>query len=172
MHDALREELPRFFVSSHNFSIYSENLVFINNILHLTIRGLLAYRLCVQAARLVCSLYFITAEVEVLSLDVSQHDSTVHARWRLRALPFHVIPLCFFKGGKASSYRTYDAYSTFYVGHDGLVHCHKLDKLMPVPPMPERRRGSLLALFGLLQVKESQPALSCLDALVMNAMMS
>uniref|UniRef100_UPI00358E370B uncharacterized protein C6orf136 homolog isoform X2 n=1 Tax=Myxine glutinosa TaxID=7769 RepID=UPI00358E370B len=171
MHNALREELPRFFVSSHNFSIYSENLVFINNILHLTIRGLLPYRICVKAARLVCSLYFIHAKVEVLSLDVSQHDSTVQARWRLRALPFHVLPLYLFQQGKASSYRTYDAYSTFYVGHDGLVHCHKLDKLMPVPPMPEKRRGPLLALFGLLQVKESQPALSCLDALVMNLMM-
>ncbi|MGH0155048.1 UNVERIFIED_CONTAM: hypothetical protein FKN15_028841 [Acipenser sinensis] len=101
-------------------------------------------------------------EMEVLKLTQHPESWSVQARWRVRGLPLHVLLLRFYRRDKSDLYRTYDAFSTFYLGSDGLIHCHKVDKMMPAQPPAQKIKGLLVRALVALGMQEHQPALNLL----------
>lgn len=167
MYERLRIELPGFFVKTHDFSMYSRDLEFINSILKTKTRGLVAYQLTLVLWRFLFLCYYANARLEVLKLTKHPEDGTIRARWRIRGLPFHSVLLRFYRKDKSHLYRSFDAFSTFYVRQDGLIHCHKLEKMMPAQPPLLPRVGSLLAgALVALGIQEHRPALNLLPPLL------
>ncbi|XP_076013260.1 uncharacterized protein C6orf136 homolog isoform X2 [Genypterus blacodes] len=100
MYERLRIELPSFFWKNHDYSMYSNDVEFINGLLN-------------------------------------------------------------------TKTRSYDVFSTFYIGHDGLIHCHKVEKVMPAqPPVVPRVRSLLTGILVALGVQEHRPALNLLPLLL------
>ncbi|TSK28222.1 hypothetical protein Baya_2409 [Bagarius yarrelli] len=145
MYEKLRIELPRFFLKNHDYSLYTNNMEFINNLLNMKTRGRVAYQLTLTMWRLVCLCYYADAHLEVLKLTKHLEDGSIKARWRVKGLPFHSLLLRFYKKDKSQFYRTFDAFSTFYLGSDGLIHCHKVEKVMQAQPPVLPKVTSLVA---------------------------
>lgn len=167
MYERLRAELPAFFVSTHDYSMYCSEVEFINGIINVRTRGRVVYQLSVSMWRLLCLCYYAEARLDVLKLTKHPEDGTVRARWRIKGLPFHSLLLRFYRKDKTHLYRSYDAFSTFYIGDDGLIHCHKVEKVMPAQPPVLPRVTSLLAgALVALGVQEHRPALNLLPLLL------
>ncbi|XP_067111356.1 uncharacterized protein C6orf136 homolog [Osmerus mordax] len=167
MYEKLRIELPSFFIKSHDYSMYSIDVEFINGLLNARTRGRMVYQLSLSLWRLLCLCYYAEARLEVLKLTKHAEDRTIRARWRVRGLPFYSLLLRFYRKDKSHLYRSYDAFSTFYVGHDGLIRCHKVEKVMQAQPPILPRVGSLLAgALVALGVEEHRPALNLLPLLL------
>ncbi|XP_077405546.1 uncharacterized protein C6orf136 homolog isoform X2 [Vanacampus margaritifer] len=168
-YERLRSELPNFFHKNHDYSMYSNDVEFINGLLNTKTRGRLIYQVSVLLWRLCCHLYFCDTRLEVLKLTKHMEDGTIKARWRLRGLPYHTLMLRFYRKDKSQLYRSYDVFSTFYIGHDGLIHCHKVEKVMPAQPPTLPRVTSLLAsaLVALgMEETVNRPALNLLPLLL------
>ncbi|XP_058260794.1 uncharacterized protein C6orf136 homolog [Hemibagrus wyckioides] len=163
MYEKLRIELPRFFLKNHDYSMYSNNMEFINDLLNMKTRGRVAYQLTLALWRLMCLCYYADARLEVLKLTKHPEDGSIKARWRVKGLPFHTLLLRFYKKDKSQFYRTFDAFSTFYLGSDGLIHCHKVEKVMQAQPPVLPKVTSLLAgALVALGLQEDRPALNLL----------
>uniref|UniRef100_UPI0037E983C0 uncharacterized protein C6orf136 homolog n=1 Tax=Semicossyphus pulcher TaxID=241346 RepID=UPI0037E983C0 len=167
MYERLRIELPSFFMKTHDYSMYCRDLEFINDLLHTRTRGRAVYQLTVSMWRFLCMCYYADAQLEVLKLTKHLEDGTIKARWRIRGLPLYSLLLRFYRKDKSQLYRSYDAFSTFYIGQDGLIHCHKVEKMMPAQPPVLPRVTSLLAgALVALGVQEHRPALNLLPLLL------
>ncbi|XP_042362549.1 uncharacterized protein C6orf136 homolog [Plectropomus leopardus] len=167
MYERLRIELPNFFLKNHDYSMYSNDMEFINGLINTKTRGRKVYQLTLTLWRILCLCYYAKAQLEVLKLTKHMEDGTIKARWRIRGLPFHTLMLRFYRKDKSRLYRSYDAFSTFYIGQDGLIHCHKVEKVMPVQPPVLPRVTSLLAgALVALGVQEHRPALNLLPLLL------
>ncbi|XP_029441463.1 uncharacterized protein C6orf136 homolog [Rhinatrema bivittatum] len=154
--------LPNFFLKTHDYGIYTQDVEFHNEILYLRTRGRAMYQVALTLCRFLAWNYFADLHMEVLKLTQHPENWTIQARWRVTGLPLHVLMFRFYKRDKAELYRTYDAYSTFYVGPDGLIYRHKVDKLMPAQPPVIRVKSLLAGLLVALGVAENRPALNFL----------
>lgn len=167
MHEKLRVELPRFFRKNHDYSIYSEDVEFINGLLNTKTRGRVVYQLTLTLWKLMCLFYYADAQLEVLKLTKHPEDGSIKARWRVKGLPFHSILVFFYKKDKNHLYRTYDAFSTFYIGADGRIHCHKVEKVMEArPPLLPKVASMLGGALVALGIQEHRPALNLLPLLL------
>nr|XP_020030478.1 uncharacterized protein C6orf136 homolog isoform X1 [Castor canadensis] len=150
MYERLRQELPSLFLHSHDYTLYSSDVEFINGILNIRTKGRTWYILSLTLCRFLAWNYFAQLQLEVLQLTRHPQNWTLQARWRLTGLPIHMLFLRFYKRDKEELYRTYDAYSTFYLNSSGLICRHHLDKLMPShsPPTPVKKLlvGALVTL--------------------------
>ncbi|XP_012508411.1 PREDICTED: uncharacterized protein C6orf136 homolog isoform X1 [Propithecus coquereli] len=150
MYERLRQELPNLFLHSHDYTLYSLDVEFINEILNMRTKGRTWYILSLTLCRFLAWNYFAQLRLEVLQLTRHPENWTLQARWRLVGLPIHMLFLRFYRRDKDEFYRTYDAYSTFYLNSSGLICRHRLDKLMPShsPPTPVKKLlvGALVAL--------------------------
>ncbi|KAG7499888.1 hypothetical protein JOB18_002095 [Solea senegalensis] len=167
MYERLRIELPKLFMKNHDYTMYSYDVEFINSILNFKTRGLVQYKVAVSLWSLLCLCYLTESHLEVLKLTKHVEDGTIQARWRIKGIPFHSVLLRFYRKDKSNLYRTYDAFSTFYLGGDGLIHCHKVEKVMPVQPPVLPTVTSLLAgALVALGAQEHRPALNLLPLLL------
>ncbi|XP_041739610.1 uncharacterized protein LOC121571892 [Coregonus clupeaformis] len=167
MYEKLRIELSSFFVKSHDYTMYTNDIEFVNCILNAKTRGRVLYQLSLSLWRLLCLCYYAEARLEVLKLTKHPEDGTIKARWRVRGLPFLSLLLRFYRKDKTDLYRSYDAFSTFYLGHDGLIHCHKVEKVMKAqPPILPRVTTLLAGALVALGVQEHRPALNLLPPLL------
>ncbi|KAA0710673.1 hypothetical protein E1301_Tti013004 [Triplophysa tibetana] len=167
MFEKLRVELPSFFVKNHDYSIYSEDVEFINGLLNTKTRGRVVYQLTVTLWRLMCLCYYAEAQLEVLKLTKHPEDGSIQARWRVKGLPFHSLLLFFYKKNKSQLYKTYDAFSTFYLGPDGRIHRHKVEKVMQArPPLLPKVTSLLAGALVALGIQEHRPALNLLPLLL------
>ncbi|XP_029370097.1 uncharacterized protein C6orf136 homolog isoform X2 [Echeneis naucrates] len=128
MYERLRIELPNFFGKGHDYSMYSRDVEFINGLLNTKTRGRVLYQLTLYLWRLLFLCYYVDVRLEVLKLTKHMEDKTIKARWRIRGLPFYTLLLRFYRKDKSHMYRSLDAFSTFYIGKNGLIHCHKVEK--------------------------------------------
>ncbi|XP_069378773.1 uncharacterized protein C6orf136 homolog isoform X2 [Paralichthys olivaceus] len=129
MYERLGIELPSFFIKSHDYTMYSKDMEFLNGLMNTNTRGRVLYQLILSLWRLLCLCYYAEARLEVLKLTKHMEDRSIKARWRIRGLPVHTVLLRFYRKDKRHLYRSYDAFSTFYIGKDGLIHCHKVEKV-------------------------------------------
>ncbi|XP_044278397.1 uncharacterized protein C6orf136 homolog isoform X2 [Varanus komodoensis] len=159
MHQKLREELPYFFVKAHNYEKYSQDVEFINEILHLRTRGKLMYQVSLSLCRFVAWNYFAVLNMEVLNVTQHPENWSIQARWRITGLPFHVLLFRFYKKDKSEFYRTYDAYSTFFLNSQGLINCHKVSKLMPSQPLLNKQQKLVVASLLGLELADERPPL-------------
>lgn len=167
MFEKLRVELPNFFVKNHDYTIYSEDVLFINGLLDTKTRGRVVYQLTVTLWRLMCLCYYAEAQLEVLKLTKHPEDGSIQARWRVKGLPFHSLLVFFYKKDKSQLYKTYDAFSTFYLGSDGRIHCHKVEKVMQArPPLLPKVTSVLAGALVALGIQEHRPALNLLPLLL------
>ncbi|XP_061475136.1 uncharacterized protein C6orf136 homolog [Rhineura floridana] len=159
MHQKLRNELPNFFLKAHDYGIYSRDVEFINEILHLRTRGQTMYQLALTFCRFVAWNYFADLHMEVLKVTQHPENWSIQARWRIKGLPFHVLLLRFYKKDRSELYRTYDAYSTFFLDSQGLIKCHRVSKLMPTqPPLNKLKKLVVASLLG-LGLSDQKPSL-------------
>ncbi|XP_060095193.1 uncharacterized protein C6orf136 homolog [Heteronotia binoei] len=159
MHQKLRSELPGFFLKRHNYGLYSQDVEFDNEILHLKTRGRVMYQLALTLCRFVAWNYFADLRMEVLKMTQHSENWSIQARWRITGLPFHILLLRFYKRDKAELYRTYDAYSTFFLDSQGLIKCHRVSKLMPSqPPLTKVKKLLVASLLG-LGLSDQRPSL-------------
>ncbi|KAM8884120.1 uncharacterized protein C6orf136 homolog [Synchiropus picturatus] len=167
MYERLQMELCNFFIKSHDYSMYTNDMEFINGLLNTKTKGRVAYQLTLTLWRLLCLIYFANVKVEVLKLTKHMEDRSIKARWRIRGLPVHTLMLRFYRRDKSQLYRSYDAFSTFYVRQDGLIHCHKVEKVMPTqPPVLPRVTSILASAIVALGMHDDRPALNLLPPLL------
>ncbi|KAL0962113.1 hypothetical protein UPYG_G00335840 [Umbra pygmaea] len=167
MYEKLRIQLPSFFRQSHDYTMYTHDIEFVNCILNAKTRGRVMYQMSLSLWKLLCLCYYADARLEVLKLTKHPEDGTIMARWRVRGLPFFALLLRFYRRDKTDLYRSYDALSTFYIGHDGLIHCHKVEKVMKAkPPIIPRVTTLLAGALVALGVQEHRPALNLLPPLL------
>lgn len=167
MYERLRIELPGFFRKNHDYTMYSLDVEFVNGLLNTKTRGRVMYQLSLTLWRLLCLCYYADARLEVLKLTKHPEDGTVKARWRVRGLPFHSLLLRFYLRDKSHLFRSVDAFSTFYIGQDGLIHCHKVEKVMPArPPVLPRVTSFMAGALVALGLQDHRPALNLLPPLL------
>ncbi|XP_054769991.2 uncharacterized protein LOC129277839 [Lytechinus pictus] len=129
MHHRLSEEMPKFFEQSHDYGLYADTVHFDNRIMKVSTRGLAAYKATVQSLKYLSTAYLTSSQMELLRITMETEQHCIQARWRIKGVPLHSYLLR--PWGKKHKYRYFDAFSTFYVGSDGLIHSHVLDKVMP-----------------------------------------
>ncbi|XP_041069410.1 uncharacterized protein C6orf136 homolog [Carcharodon carcharias] len=164
LYEKLRVELPDFFLKSHDYRMYSRNVEFISQFPRIKTRGRTTYQAIVTLLRFIAWNYCADIHMEVMKMTQHPEDWTIQVRWRVTGLPLHVLMLKFYKKDKTELYRTYDAYSTFYLGPDGLIHRHKVDKMMPTRPPFTKVKTLLAGALVALGMEEHRPALNLLFA--------
>ncbi|XP_068034505.1 LOW QUALITY PROTEIN: uncharacterized protein C6orf136 homolog [Anomalospiza imberbis] len=141
MHERLRHELPNFFLKIPDYALYTHDVEFQCQHLHLHTRGRAMYALALALCRALAWGYFASLRLEVLALTRHPEDWSVRARWRLTGLPLHLLLLRWYRRDKRTLLRSYDAFSTFFLNSQGLIRCHRVDKLMPAPTaVPEPKK--------------------------------
>lgn len=134
----LQETLPKLFIEPLDYSIYSPNLVFENNITGKQTIGLYHYVKQIALLRTVGHLKYAYVKFEVLKITKHTEDYTVKIRWRVRGISGLKVMLSFWKYklwqmkevfDEQESW--YDGFSVCYLGHDGLIHKHVVDRVMP-----------------------------------------
>ncbi|PIK49576.1 hypothetical protein BSL78_13554 [Apostichopus japonicus] len=156
MFHRLSEEMPNFFEQSHDYGMYSQDLEFDNRLMGVKTKGLAAYKATVQSLKLASTAYLVNAHLELLRLTMQPEDGTIQARWRLKGVPLHSFvlrPLA-----KKHKYRYFDAFSVFQVGSDGLIHHHRLDKM--IPDSDKVKEPSLVTRIGIALGLVRPPAIS------------
>ncbi|XP_064330104.1 uncharacterized protein C6orf136 homolog [Phalacrocorax carbo] len=145
MHEKLQHELPNFFLKIPDYSLYAPDVEFIHPQLRLHTRGRPMYQVAVALCRAVAWGYFASLRLEVLALTRHPEDWSIRARWRLTGLPLHLCLLRFYRRDKRQLLRSYDAFSTFFLNSQGLIRCHRVDKLMPAPTAVAEAKKLLVA---------------------------
>ncbi|XP_072331427.1 uncharacterized protein C6orf136 homolog isoform X1 [Scyliorhinus torazame] len=164
LYEKLSVELPNFFLKSHDYRMYSRNVEFISQFPRIKTRGRITYQAIVTLLRFIAWNYCADIHMEVIKMTQHPEDWTIQVRWRVTGLPLHVLMLKFYKKDKTELYRTYDAYSTFYLGPDGLIHRHKIAKMMPTQPPFTKVKTLLAGALVALGMEEHRPALNLLFA--------
>ncbi|XP_055683170.1 uncharacterized protein C6orf136 homolog [Lutzomyia longipalpis] len=136
--NVLRTTLPKLFVKPMDYSIYSPNLIFENNITGKRTVGLYHYVKQVALLRTVGHLKYAYVNFEVIKITQHPEDNTVRVRWRIRGISAFKVMFMFWKYKLWKLKETfenmdswYDGFSTFYIGNDGLIIKHVADKMMP-----------------------------------------
>lgn len=136
--NVLRDTLPKLFIQPLDYSIYSPNLIFENNIQGKYTVGLYHYVKQVALLRTVGHLKYAYVKFEILKMTKHQQDFSVKVRWSVRGISglkvmfqFWKIKLWKLKEIFDQQEAWYDGFSTFYVGPDGLIYKHVADKVMP-----------------------------------------
>lgn len=130
----LRDEIPEFFLKKPNYTIYHPKVKFVNNITETTTHGIYPYRAQVSGTRLVILSCMTELSVDVLKITKHPNEGAIKVRWRIKGIPMiRKLASHITRRVKASEdgYRYLDGFSVFEVGSDGLIHCHRLHKVMP-----------------------------------------
>uniref|UniRef100_A0A3Q0T3U1 Si:ch211-215a10.4 n=1 Tax=Amphilophus citrinellus TaxID=61819 RepID=A0A3Q0T3U1_AMPCI len=159
MYERLRIELPRFFMTNHDYTMYSNDMEFINGLLNIKTRGRMMYRLTLSLWRLLCLCYYAEARLDVLKLTKHMEDGTIKARWRIRGLPFHSVLLRFYRKDKSHLYSV--LIPIFF-----LIFLSVLQVMPAHPPALPRVTSLLAGALVALGVQEHRPALNLLPLLL------
>ncbi|KAH8402261.1 hypothetical protein KR009_010881 [Drosophila setifemur] len=137
-YEVLRKTLPNLFVEPLDYSIYSPGLVFQNNITGKHTVGLYHYVKQIAILRTVGHLKYAYVKFEVLKITKHPDDYSVRIRWRVRGISglkvmfqFWKYKLWQLKEVLKDQEAWYDGYSVLYLGDDGLIIKHIVDKVMP-----------------------------------------
>ncbi|EDX08472.1 GD24989 [Drosophila simulans] len=137
-YEVLRATLPKLFVEPLDYSIYSPGLIFHNNITGKHTVGLYHYVKQIAILRTVGHLKYAYVKFEVLKITKHQDDYTVRIRWRVRGISGLKVMFQFWKYKiwqlkevLKDQEAWYDGYSVCYLGDEGLIVKHVVDKVMP-----------------------------------------
>lgn len=137
-YSVLSDTLPKLFIQPLDYSIYSPNLEFQNNITGKHTIGLYHYVKQIAFLRTVGHLKYAYVKLEVLKITKHPEDFTIKIRWRVRGISGLKVMLNFWKyklwdlkGVFDSQESWYDGFSVCYLGDNGLIYKHVVDKVMP-----------------------------------------
>lgn len=142
IHRELSECLPKFFVSTHKFTLYTKDVIFEDHIRKVATKGINDYMINLSLLRIKGHLSYSSVALRVLKITKDEDEGTVKVRWQIRGLPgwrviftfWRYVPLAFVKndsGLNNAGTAVWDGFSTFYVNDQGLIYRHLADKLMP-----------------------------------------
>ncbi|XP_071879214.1 uncharacterized protein [Bombus fervidus] len=170
--DILRKDLPLLFVKQLNYGIYTQDLVFVNNIRGTTSVGIQHYFKQVALLKVIGHLKYAFVKFEVLKMTMHPEDNSIKVRWRIVGisgtrvfLTFWKIKIFDSKDQTESTPAWYDGFSTFYVNNDGKVFKHVVDKTMPDQNVTEKLKSPIdakLALFVALSGLDTRFTQFCL----------
>lgn len=136
--NCLSRDLPKFFVQPLDYSIYTSNVIFVNNIRGTTTTGILPYVKQLSFLRIIGHCKFAYVKLELLKITINPEDDSVKVRWRIRGITgmkvmfmFWKIKLWKLKEAINEADVWYDGFSTFYVDGNGKIYKHVADKMMP-----------------------------------------
>ncbi|RWS04972.1 hypothetical protein B4U79_10331 [Dinothrombium tinctorium] len=131
-------QLPRIF-GSHDFSIYSSDIVFEDNIRGVKTSGIFAYVNNLRLLKILLYVKYSSIKVELLKITQHPEDGTVKVRWRIAGYPgyFKLLFGIFrkyrpsFRVGTVTKDITewIDGFSIFYINSDGKICRHVCDKV-------------------------------------------
>lgn len=168
--DYLSEELPMLFLHSWNYSIYKEDLVFINNIRGTSTIGLDNYKKQIVLLKLVGHLRFAYVKLDILKITMHPEDSSIKVRWRIVGVSGTNVFLKFWKHKVwnvkeqlSNQQSWYDGFSTFYVNNDGKIFKHVVDKMMPDENAYEKVKPSVATKLALFIILLDLDSYSCIE---------
>lgn len=136
--DYLAAELPLLFVNTVDYTIYTEDLIFVNNIKGTTTVGIYPYCKQIAFLKLIGHMKFAYVKMNVLKMTMHPEENSIKVRWRIIGISGTSIFFTFWKFKfwdikeqieKEPAW--YDGFSTFYMNEDGKIFKHVVDKLMP-----------------------------------------
>lgn len=134
----LSDNLPKLFFQPLDYSIYSPNLEFENNISGKHTVGLYHFVKQVAFLKTIGHLKYAYVKFDVLRITKHPDDFTIKIRWRVRGISGLKVMFNFWKyklwdieGIFNSPESWYDGFSICYIGENGLIYKHVVDKVMP-----------------------------------------
>ncbi|XP_015431548.1 PREDICTED: uncharacterized protein LOC107187874 [Dufourea novaeangliae] len=153
--DTLSKELPMLFVKALDYKLYTQDILFINNIRGTVTTGILQYVKQIAFLKIISHLRFAYVKLDILKITMHPEDNSIKVRWRIIGMSGTHVFLTFWKlrvwNMKKHLNDTkawYDGFSTFYVNNDGKIFKHVADKMMPdQDEVPEKVKAPVAALF-------------------------
>lgn len=133
----LTESLPRFFVQTHNYHLYSPDVVFEDRIRGIKTIGINSYILNLAYLKIKANLSFAHIKFHVLKATKHEDQSCIKVRWQIVGVPGLRIFFTFWRYNPFKAQKTienvtsdvWDGFSTFYVNGDGKIYRHLCDKV-------------------------------------------
>ncbi|XP_019888780.1 uncharacterized protein C6orf136 homolog isoform X2 [Ooceraea biroi] len=159
--DGLTIDLTNLFTKPQNYTMYTKNMVFVNNIRGVTTVGVGNYAKQMILLRMIGHLKFAYVKCDIVKITMHPEDGTIKVRWRIRGVTGFRMFFSFWKY-KIWKIRDaidkdhelwYDGFSTYYVNGEGKIYKHIADKMMPdqdVTKKEDLRIAAKLALFASL----------------------
>ncbi|XP_066149305.1 uncharacterized protein C6orf136 [Euwallacea fornicatus] len=138
VYKVLSESLPKIFIQPMDYSLYSKNIVFEDNIRNVRTEGLINYVRQVALLRTIAHLKFAYVKFDILKITQHPEDGTVRIRWRIVGVSGFKVMVQFWKYKLWKMKKTikeneawYDGFSTFYINAEGKIVRHIANKMMP-----------------------------------------
>lgn len=138
IYEVLSDNLPKLFFQPMDYSIYSPNLVFENNITGKHTVGLYHFVKQIALLKTIGHLKYAYVKFDVLRITKHPEEFTIKIRWRVRGISGLRVMFNFWKyklwdieGIFNSPESWYDGFSICYIGDNGLIYRHVVDKVMP-----------------------------------------
>lgn len=130
LENQLVQVLPVFFTKSHPLSLYTKDVIFIDNIRNFRIQGIAMYSAQIALVKIYHYVRYSSLKVELLNLVKNPEESYIRVRWRVVATPGLVNTwLNVGKFNMRAGERWIDGISTLQVNKDGLIYCHVRDNV-------------------------------------------
>ncbi|CAL1534829.1 unnamed protein product [Lymnaea stagnalis] len=136
--EKLEDLVSKLFKGQHNYEILHKNVTLENNLFgdNKICIGMTAYKLELWKLRLRINAQYFSTAMEILSVTTLEQTGVIRIHWRLKGLP-QVQNLKFwrlFQSNKTiakEDWEWLEAFSYFHIGKDGLVHKHRIDRMIP-----------------------------------------
>ncbi|RUS70163.1 hypothetical protein EGW08_022075 [Elysia chlorotica] len=135
--EKLENAVCKLFSGRQDYTILHKNVVLENNLFgdNKTTVGLLAYGIEILKLRLRIHARFSNTSVELQSVTMLEQNGVVRIHWRLKGLS-QIQTLKFWRLFQSKTaitkddYEWLEAFSYFHIGKDGLVHKHRIDRMI------------------------------------------
>lgn len=163
----VREEIPEFFLKTPDYSIYHQNVKFVNAIIGASTNGIYQYRVQIAGFRFMVLSCMTDLSMDVLKISKHPNEGAIKVRWRIKGIPLLTKILPYIgrrlRDGE-DCYRYLDGFSVFEVGSDGLIHCHRLHKVMPSSSHVKESPLWMLLLWPFLHLLDSNNSCEAFSA--------
>lgn len=143
VHDELVDDLPYILSRPQKISLYSNEMIFEDNIRGLKIIGRNNYFIHFALLRIKTAFLFAYIQLNILKITQHPQEGTIKVRWQISGMSglmtiknlfrLNIFTIFFSREkalNKASGLKYYDGFSIFYVNGDGLIFKHLCEKVM------------------------------------------
>ncbi|OQR76315.1 hypothetical protein BIW11_07851 [Tropilaelaps mercedesae] len=134
----LAETIPVLFHAPHNYKLYTQGVIFEDNIRNIRTNGLPSYAMQISMIRFWGHIRYAHIKMNVLKVYSDPVDSSVKVRWRVDGISglrmiFSLWKYSIFRWREALGDKGYhvDGFSIFFVNSEGKIWKHVADKMMP-----------------------------------------
>lgn len=149
---ALIDSLPLIFRRGPDYSLYTPDVIFINNIRGVETKGIIPFAWHMMLLKAVGHFKYSHVVFEILQITVHTVDDTVKVRWRIRGISAFRIMITFWKIKLWNMKEVsnilevwHDGISTFHVNGNGIIYKVVVDKLIPDESNELRNKETVIA---------------------------